>query len=259
MTACRDAATDGNLELASGRSDRTNQNVEIRIASTTQIPHRSTVRTARMRLEQSDRLHRLDFRCSGHTSARKTCLQRIDGVEIYDQISFDDRDEMLDELITLNFTHPTHNNGFVLANTRQVVPHQIDDHDIFRTILFTLQQIGGKPGVNGLIARPRDRSFDRSRLKMPITDFQETFGRRTDHLESAAVVKSREGRRVGPSKPQVERRRVKRRSSDQTLRQVDLKEIAVAYSTHNVGDRRPKLLARKVAKDIVNESLRAGL
>ena len=119
FTPCRDAATNRDLPVAIGGRDRTDQNIEVGVSTTADIPQRSTIRASAMWLELRDRTHRFDLWCAGNAAAGKACPQSVDRCLVRFQLAFDHRDQMLDVFILFQSTQLGYFDTLIAQQTRE--------------------------------------------------------------------------------------------------------------------------------------------
>src|SRR5712691_11466162 len=86
--------------------------------------------------------------------------------------------------------------GTVTANPAEIVAHEIDNHDVLRTILWAGEQLGNPGLILGGRRAARPGPFDRSRLDFTRAHVEEPFRRSAGDSEIAKVEIARERRRV---------------------------------------------------------------
>ena len=121
-----------------------------------------------------------------------------------------------------------HLDGCVLADPRQVVAQQVDDHDVFGPVLLARPQAGGEGGVGQRIAPARQGPLDRPGLDPALVHLEKAFRRRGGQDAVAEAHVGREGRRVQVAQPAIETegRKVLGQVGAKALRQIGLEDVA---------------------------------
>ena len=159
---------------------------------------------------------RRDLRRAGHRPAGERRLEQLGQPDVLAQPPLDGRDHVDDpgELLLGHQLRPAH--GAVLADPRQVVPLEVDDHHVLGGVLLRLRQVG-------LAERPRP--LDRLRPDPAAASREEELGRGGD--DRPAVT----GKRARLERPERRERgrepgRVAAKRRRQVLDEVDLVDVA---------------------------------
>ena len=82
---------------------------------------------------------------------------------------------------TLDLAQARHLDGPWFTDSRQVIAHQIHDHQVFRPVLARRGELPVHLGIICRIIQPRPGSLDRTALDLPLADRDETLGRIGQH------------------------------------------------------------------------------
>src|SRR5690606_6794790 len=116
--------------------DRANRHRQIDLTVKTQIAECAAIDPAAARLEPGqDRYGRALWR-PGHRAGREAGADDIDRVEPFADLPAHGRDELMDLGVGFDVEQCRHLDGADLAYPREVVAHQVDDHDVFRALLL---------------------------------------------------------------------------------------------------------------------------
>src|SRR5688572_208909 len=95
--------------------------------------------------------------------------------------------------------------GSEFADPSKIIPQKVDDHDVFRTVFFAIEQVGSHFFVAGRVGPAWAGAFYRrghyGAYRPRVLDGEELFGRRRDN-ERRPAVKVR-GERRGVAAPQM--------------------------------------------------------
>ena len=126
-------------------------------------------------------------------AARSRSSASVPGRELAD----DGRDQMMDGGVVLEREELGHAHRARRADARQIVAHQVDDHQVLGAILRALGQRLAQRGVVLGADAARPRALDRPRLDVAAAlDAQEALRRRAHHRHVGKVEEGRERRRV---------------------------------------------------------------
>ena len=101
-----------------------------------------------------------------------------------------------------------HADRAVFADPSEVVPSQIDEHDVLGALLLVALQLFGEPEVFLVVRAARARAGDRMRFHAPSLDTHEHFRRRPDNGETAHPHEVHVGRRVDVTQGAIDRERI---------------------------------------------------
>ena len=96
---------------------------------------RTAIRPARTRLDLGDPFHRPDFRRAGDRAAGEQCADHIHRAFAGQQPRPHGRNHLVQRRISLDGKSILHPHAAGLRHPRQIVAHQIDDHQIFGALL----------------------------------------------------------------------------------------------------------------------------
>ena len=124
------------------------------------------------------------FRRAGHRAAGKQRPQALADCRAGPQATRDGADQLMHGLIRFHFHQPRDVDAADFADARQIVPDEIDDHQIFRAVAGIAGQQIAQLRVFFRIASAADCPFDGTRLgvALPI-DTQEAFRARSTPRE----------------------------------------------------------------------------
>jgi len=182
-----------------------------------------------VRLEFFDDLHRAQLRRTGDRASGKAGAQQVDRIMPLGQIAGHLAHQVVDMGEALDLEQSGYPDAAHLAATTQVVTQQIDDHHILGAILGTGGERRSRCGVVPRIERPRSRALDRTRLHMSVAHLQEAFGRHAGHLPERQVEPGAERRGRATAQREVGGQRVAVELRTESLRQIDLIDIALPY------------------------------
>ena len=112
------------------------------------------------------------------------------------------------------------------ADTREVVAHEVNDHHVFGPVLGALFEVVAGEEI-GLGARDHPACpFDRMHPRDPPRYRQQSLRRHARDLHRAGIEARRERGRIDHPGPEVEECRVGLAGHGETLREVDLKNVA---------------------------------
>src|SRR5687767_10912037 len=108
------------------------------------------------------------------------------------------------------------------ADARQIVSHQVDDHDVLRAVLFALLQFTGGIEIRLGPRQTRTSPLDRPCFDLTSLNLDQAFRRGARNLISAQVEVTSERRGITLSQTNVKRLRITLRRKQQSLRKIDL-------------------------------------
>ena len=111
---------------------------------------------------------------------------------------------MLHELIRFEPTQLGDAHRVWIAGPREVVPQQVDDHDVLRAVFFAFEQIDASEQVGFGPERTPTGSLDRPGFDLALVDAQEPLGRGAKDLQVARVEVGGEGRRIALPQAEIE-------------------------------------------------------
>jgi hypothetical protein len=143
------------------------------------------------------------------------------------EIADDGRHEVVHRRIALEREQLRHADRSRGAHAREIVPHQVDDHQVFRAILRALGERLGQRGVVLRPETPRPGALDRPRLDVPAgVDAQKALRRGADDDRLRRIqVGGKRGRVARAETAVVVPRRVGEGRLE-ALRKIGLKDIA---------------------------------
>ena len=116
--------------------------------------------------------------------------------------------------------------GIDIGDPRKIVSQQVDDHDIFRTILGRGLQFVCQFPIASWVAGTTASSFDGTSLDPALLDSEESFRRCTDDLSNAHIEERCKRSGVDASELSIQRLGVAAGRAEQSLRQVDLEDVS---------------------------------
>ena len=109
----------------------------------------------------------------------------------------DGGDEMMDRRVALEREQLGDADAAGERHAREVVPHQVDDHQVLRAILGALLERAAERGVVRGIDAARARALDRARLDLPrAVEAKEALGRRAGDGDVPELEEGGEGRGI---------------------------------------------------------------
>ena len=138
------------------------------------------------------------------------------------------------------------------ADPRQIVAHQIDDHQIFGPLLFVGDEGGLLRGVGHRIGAPPRGALHRPRGRQPVANLQKKLrrGRKNIHLPGAH--QGRVGARLAAAQSRIEAQGIALIGETQGMGQIDLIKITrpdqAERLAHPVFVAGPRRLRVKTAK-----------
>ena len=156
----------------------------------------------------------------------------------------------MDVLVALQPAQLLHANAPRPADAAQIVPQEIDDHDVFGPILLAAAKFVGRPAVLCRVDGSRPGALDRPRLDGAGGHLQEPLGRGADDLEIAQVEIPGKRRRIAPPQPPVQRHRVVPRRAQQPLGEIHLKDVAGVDVLDRPADRAEVVGVREIARQV---------
>ena len=118
-----------------------------------------------------------------------------------------------------------HPNRSVFADSSQVVPSQIDEHQMLRTLLFVLDQFLLKPFFLFQVLASATGPGDRSVFKIPSLDLHQHLRRGSRHMQVAPFQVEHVGRGIDITQSSVDIERRSRKIGLKLLREDHLKNI----------------------------------
>ena len=137
-------------------------------------------------------------------AARSRCSASMPGLELSD----DGRDEVMHGGVVLEREQLGDAHGARRAHARQIVAHQVHDHQVLGAVLGALGQRLAERGVVLGTDAARARALDRPRLHEAVAvHAKEALRRRADHVHVGRLEERRKRRGVARPEPRVERPR----------------------------------------------------
>ena len=206
------------------------------------VEHGAGVRPATVALELRDDLHRPHLRCAGHGPGGEARAQQVERRDAVAHDAAHLRHEMRDVREALRLHEAHHLHGSRLADAREVVPAEVDEHHVLGAVLLRVEQALGVAFAR--LGRARDR-VERRDVTFPL---DERLRRRADQRDAVELQKEEVRRRVDATQRAVERERRHLCSALGALRQDDLECVpaldvllAPAHAVLVVGLRREAL------------------
>ena len=248
-----DAAAGAEVYAAVAHHRRADGDVGVERAGHAPVADRPAVDAAARRLALGDDLHRAQLGRARDRAAGKRRAQRIERVGARRQVADDRRHQVVHGGVALQREQLRHADAARRAHARQVVAHQVHDHQVLGPVLRALgQRLTQRRVVLGTEAA-RAGALDRPRLDVARrVHVQEPLGRRADDGGVRQLHESGERRRVVRAQPAIERPRRLGAGGFEPLRQVGLEDVAgedvLAHLRHlvqvgAVRERRPQLEA----------------
>ena len=126
----------------------------------------ATPRTAR-RLVQGNHLHRLMLGRAGDGTGRERRLQQVHRSGSSPCQAGHRRNQMMDSRMALDLEQCRNGDRAGLRDQRQIIAHQVDDHQILGLVLDAGAEFGGEHGVLGRIGMARPCPLDRPAIDAP--------------------------------------------------------------------------------------------
>ena len=190
--------------------ERANEDVERGIPARLDPAHRSRIGAARLGLELAQGLDRGDLGRPGDRPAREDRRQNVDRVEAIAEPRGDPADHLVERREALDREQLGHLDAARLRDPREVVAHQVDDHQILGALLGVCGQRRRFGGIGGGLGPSRRGALHRLGLDHALADGEELLGRQRQ--DRALVVDDHPAPacpRRAPQ-PRVERQRVAR-------------------------------------------------
>jgi len=135
-----DGAADATARPPLHDLDGADGNIERRVPSRTNHPHRAAIYASRSALQAANPMHRPDLGRTGHRSAGKKCLEDFTQTHRFAQLRLDVRAHLPHRRPGLRMEEPRHTHAAGSGQTREIVADEIDDHHVFRPLLFIRTQ-----------------------------------------------------------------------------------------------------------------------
>ena len=180
----RDTTADAKLEPAVGQFEAADDHVEIRTSQRADQANTARVRATRLVLKISDAALSGDLRCTCHRPRWKCGSEDVGHGRLRLELTADSGDQVPDTRMRLDRQEILNRNSAWTANPRQVVAHQIDDHDVLGSVL----RRGTQRSQAAVTNPPRRSALDRSCQHRAIPNPQEQLGAETrDHARRTAT------------------------------------------------------------------------
>src|SRR5450432_127320 len=172
------------------------------------VADRATIDAPPRRLELGDNLHGAHFRCAGDRTAGEGGAQDVDGVATGLERARNGGHEMVDCRVALEREQLGDAHAAGERHAGEVVPHEVDDHQVFCSILDALLEGAAERGIVRGIDAPGAGALDRAGFDLARgVQAQEALGRRAGDRDGAELEVGGEGRGVDAAQPSIERPR----------------------------------------------------
>ena len=191
---------------------RANRDARVGVSCEIRVADGASVDAALYRLQFVDEFHRADLGRAGDGPGREARREHVRRSPVVGDGAGDGRDEVhharepLDRRVALHFDGPD------AAGPPEVVPSEIDEHEVFGPLLRVGDEFGFERGVLLGCRAPPPRPSDGQHLGTALIarplDADEHFGRRARELEAVEVEVKEVGRGVHLAERAVEVERV---------------------------------------------------
>ncbi len=178
------------------------------------------------RLHLFDDLHRPDLRTARDRPAREARAQEVRRTQARAQVPGDRAHQVPDVRESFQREHLGYGHASNAAYAAQVVPQQVDNHQVLGAVLLARQQFGGKFAIDARIRVPGPRPLDGPCFHASCFQPQEALGRGAQQLRFAEVEVGAVGRGRGLPQRRIERERVAVPFAFEAMREVHLVDVA---------------------------------
>src|SRR5205809_1051357 len=155
----------------------------VEVAVVAEIADGTTVQPAPLTLGGRDQLHRPDLRRAGQGPGRDDRPERAERIEARSEPALDVGDEMQDVAVALDLHVLADRDCPGSSDPPEVVPPEVDQHDVLRPLLRVALELLGEDLVLSLVRAPRPRPGDRVGRQSVALDLEEQLRARADDLE----------------------------------------------------------------------------
>ncbi len=195
---------------------RPDRDAEIHVAVVAEVPHGAAVRPPAGGLQLRDDLHRPDLRRPGQGPRREGRPEDVEAVLLRCELRLDVRDEVHDVGVALHRHQLADLDASDPGDPPEVVPAQVDEHDVLRPLLGVLQELVGEPPVLLFVLPPPPRPGDGLELRDPLLEADHDLRRGADEVHLLEAEKEQVGRGVDVAERPVEIDRVRCRNPAET-------------------------------------------
>ena len=206
-----------------GRADR---HVELAFTGGRDRANGARVDTARLLLHFADKLHGPDLGRPGDGPAREQGTEHVGQLHVRAQFGSDARRHLVNRAIGLDGEEVRHLHRPDPRHPREIVAQEIDDHEIFRTLLF----VHGEPSLEARIlarrAPSRGRALHGTCGELLALTPEKQLGREREHGDIRRFDQCAIGNQLPAPQGRIERDRVALEVEQIFLREVDLVDVA---------------------------------
>ena len=193
------------------QQDGANDDTEIRAPSEVEVTERSGIDTSPHGLQLIEDSHRGDLGGTRHRPGWKRRAHQIEYIAFVAKPTANRRHHLVDGRVAFDRHELRDFHAADLANATEIVANQIDDHEIFSSVLGGSFQCGPIREIRRLVAAAGAGALDRSALDPPISvDPEKTLWRAADDRHLGKFEVARKGRGVQLAQFPIERPRVGR-------------------------------------------------
>src|SRR4029079_10048954 len=175
------ARVDVGLAVLEDRAPDGDGGVEVAVVA--EIPDRAAVQTATLTFGRRDELHRAYLGRPRQGAGREDRTERIERVELGLETRLDVRHEVEHVAVALDLHVLADRHGPRTRDPAQVVPTEVDEHDVLGTLLRVGLELLGEQRVLAGVGASWPRARDRMGRQPVALDLEQELGRRADDLE----------------------------------------------------------------------------
>jgi hypothetical protein len=212
--------------LAGREADRPDGHVESCLAAGANAPDGPAIGPARIAFDLADQFHRPNLGRARDRSAGKQGPDHVDRDHTRQEFRADGRNHLVHGGIAFDRERLVDLNAAGDRDAREVVAHEVDDHQVLGLVLQRVGQFGGEGAVFGLAAPPRPRALHGLDLRLAVLEREEQLGA---EREQPVIAVENQPSIAGPSRRTdrpVYRQRIAARRAGQAKGKVRLVDVA---------------------------------
>ena len=199
--------------------DRPDRDARVHLPTREHVADGAGVRAAAIALELGHDLHRTDFRGAGDRPGREAGAEEVEGRDAFLQLAGHLGDEVRHVREALGLEEARDLDARRLADAREVVAAEVDEHHVLGAVL-----LGGEQPLGVPLAGVR-RAGDRVQARAAVLALDERLRRRADQRQAAELEQEEVGGGIDPAQRPVELERRGGRRPLRPLREHDLERI----------------------------------
>ena len=222
---------------------RADRHVELRVAAGRKMADRAGVDAARRLLHRADHLHRADLWRAGDRTAGEQRGEHVERIRTGAQRRRDGGGHLMDGGVSLYREELGHLDAAGRRDARQVVAHQIHDHEVFGALFRVGGERAGAGGIARRIGIAAGGALHRAAAQRVALKAEEQFGREGQKgIRTRGDDRSPAGAGALPN-GRVERQRIAEDPRRRTKRQIGLIDVPRRDQIEHLAQRRIVMLA----------------